>query len=256
MRFIPLLLICSTLVFGEGKSKAVAHGDMGRFVGEQLDFSLQLRGVSAAKARMRCETVNAGSRQITADISTKFWADLIFPVHNVYQTVIDRQNGWVLETLKKIKQKNLSQEIRVVYDQPQLQAKSSMGDGWRIVPDHQTIFAMLYHLRGLDLCLSDSVFCVLDVESQLWRVSGTVYTGECVTGPFSRLAVRELALDFSPYENHVIRNWKTDLLTNRIARQGRLLIRLGPPPENLPLWIQLGSGKQTVTLKLVSVKRV
>ncbi len=254
-KFLFLLLIAGVAGSGE-KVRFIGHADLNRFIGEQLDFSLSLRGVSAAKARMLCDTLGIDRWLISADISTKFWADLVFPVHNIYQTFLDRRDGRTAETYKKIKQKNLGQEMHVVFDYKQKQA-TGYSDGSRTIRDSlQTLFAMLYHLRAMDLSLHDSVFCLLEIESQWWQVAGKVRQGEKTTGPFSRLEVRDVVLTFSPHGAVVARPWKTDLLTNRIARSGRLLIRLGPAPENLPIWIQIGEAKQTVTLKLNSCKKV
>jgi hypothetical protein len=47
------------------------------------------------------------------------------------------------------------------------------------------------------------------------------------------------------------RPWKTDLLTNRIARPGgHLTIVLGPPPLNLPLVLTFGNEGKQVTMNL------
>lgn len=255
MKGLYALLLVLSAALSAPKEKLIGRGHLDRFVGERLDFSLALRGVSAAKAHLLCDTLGPGQWTVTADLSTKFWADLVFPVHNIYQTTIDRCSSRIVETCKKIRQKNLSQEMRIVFDADKKQAHG-YPDGSRGISDSlQTLFAMLYQIRSMDLSLQDSVFCVLEIESQEWLVSGSVCDGESIPGPFAHLYVRDIILYFSPYRSVTPRSWKTDLLTNRIARSGRLLIRLGPPPENLPVWLQMGEGKQTVTLKLNSRKK-
>jgi len=248
-----LLLLCA--IGYSAESKFIGGSDLDRFVDERLEFSLSFRNVPAAKALIWCQAPDDQHWLIRADVATKFWADLVFPVDNRYQTFIDQENGQVLQTTKKIKQKNLKQEFIALYDYRALQVHCSLEENWPIVDGLQTLFAMFYQLRGMDVALEDSLYCVLDIESQLWRVAGTVRPKEKNIGPNTRSPARDVVLEFHPLNELVPRKWKTDLLTNRFGRQGRLIVRLGPPPENLPLWLEIGGGTNPVSLKLLARKK-
>jgi len=250
--FLFLLLLPVSLM---AEAKFIGRSDLSRFENEQLEFSLFFRNVPAAKARMRCENAGDHAWRITVQTATKFWADLLFSVRNRYETVIDQQSGRVLQTDKKIKQKNLTQEMLVQYDYPALLATTSSGTQWAIAESLQTLFSLLYQLRSMDLKLADSLHCILDIESQLWRVAGTVIAGENSPSDSGAQAIREVVLDFVPMDRIEPRKWKTDLLTNRFGRQGRFILRLGPPPENEPMWMQIGGGTNPVSLKLLSRKK-
>ncbi len=248
-----VLLLVPFLLTAE--PKFIGNSDLNRFDREALTFSLSFRGVAAARARMRCETLPEHLWRIQVDTDTKFWADLVFPVSNRYITLIDQPSGRVVQIDKKIKQKNLKQEMAVFYDYSAGRAHASHGFDWEIGDELQTLFSLLYQLRGMDPAPTDSLGCLLEIESQLWVVTGKVEIGEPVEGSFSDQPVRRIVLDFVPQSPLKPRDWKTDLLTNRFGRQGQLILKMGPAPENLPLWMQIGGGTNPVSMKLLSRKK-
>jgi hypothetical protein len=255
MKYLFLTLLCAVSYGSEPTVHPISGSELTSFAGEQLRFSLHRMGVAAAEAQITCSANAPDTLLISANIQTSFLINLFFPIHNLYQTYIERNTGSVLGISNFIKQKNISHTLSVRYDRNQGQAFGSNGQQWSAPAESQTLFAMLYQLRHLAVEAGDSVTCLLDVESQLCRISGRLHSGDAVDGPFSDLPVREVVLQFRP-EHGDLRGWKTDLLTNRMSRSHtQLLVRLGPRPESLPLWIQVGEGKGSVIMKLRARKR-
>jgi len=255
MKFLLLLFLSVLSHAGEPAGYALSGSGIAEFAGEQLRFSLHSRGVTAAEAHMVCSLVAPDRLRISANIETSFLINLFFPIHNSYDTCLDRDSGRVLQVSNVIRQKNISHHLTVRYDRNLEQAVASNGEQWSAPAESLTIFAMLYQLRRLPAAAGDTVSCLLDAESQLCHISGVWSDGNAVDGPFSELPVRDVLLRFEPQRGD-IRTWKTDLLTNRIGRpRMQMLVRLGPRPESLPLFIQVGEGKGSVIMKLRSWKR-
>jgi hypothetical protein len=256
MKYLLLAILCAVSYASEPTIHSMAGNELTEFAGEQLRFSLHRMGVTAADAQITCSAADQDRLLISANIQTSFLINLFFPIHNRYETFLDRHTGRVLEISNVIKQKNISHNLTVRYDHSQGQAYGSNGEHWTMPSESQTLFAMLYQLRHMSVVAGDSVSCVLDAESQICRAAGRLHDVDAVDGPFSDLPVREVVLLFVA-ELGGPRAWKTDLLTNRISRpQTKLLIRLGPRPESLPLWIQVGEGKGSVVMKLRARKRI
>jgi hypothetical protein len=255
MKYLLVIILCAVSYASEPIVHTITNSDLTPFAGEQLRFSLHRMGVTAAEAHITCSAPAADTLLISANIQTSFLINLFFPIHNLYETFIELSSGHVLGIHNLIKQKNISHTLMVRYDRKQEQAFGSNGQQWAAPAESQTLFAMLYQFRRMAVEAGDSVTCLLDVESQLCRISGRLHEGEAVDGPFSELPVREVVMQFRP-EHGELRGWKTDMLTNRMSRaQTQLLLRLGPRPESLPLWVQVGEGKGSVIMKLRARKR-
>ena len=129
------------------------------------------------------------------------------------------------------------------------------GLSWQIAPGCLDLLTMLYRIRLHDFSPRDSLTLVVDVESQLWRVSAQRATVENIDGGFRDLPAERIEVDFTPYENLTPRAWKTDLLMNRIGRPGKMLIIwLGPPPQRLPVLMRFGGDDSPVEMKLERVQ--
>ncbi|GEM_PF-475787 len=216
---------------------------------ETAEYTLAFKGLGAAQASIRFYP--GDPQRIEARIDTRSLTSLIFSVHNTYQSRIDPSSGLPLAVKKNIDQSNIRQQLSIRYDRSENTAESSTPASWSILPGAMDLFTMLFQLRRLSLFPGAQVAFPLDIESQAWLASGQVEEGAEMESPCGRLKTRRIILHFSRMDQGSSRAWKTDLLTNRIARpDGMLTLFLGPPPEEIPLLIQFGPPGQQVTMRL------
>jgi len=248
---IILLFILTPL---RAQQKHFSHFDA-----ERLKFSMSYHGLPAANSIMAFEIDSSGGgsmAKISARVDTKPLYNILFHIHNYYECQIETASGLPITSIKNIDQKNIKQYLEIQYDREHLLTTTNWGLTWHITPESYDLFSMLYKIRATNLNIGDSVNLVLHIEGQLWSVVGTVEKSDPVDGPFSDLPVMKIELLFTPFRPVTPRAWKTDLLTNRIARdQSTLTMWLGPPPQQLPLKLQFGTGKMQVTMKLQHTER-
>jgi len=221
---------------------------------ERAEYALALKGLAAAQASIHFYPERP--QRIKARIDTRGLASLIFSIHNTYQTLIDPQTGLPVAVEKNIAQSNISQQLSIRYNRAENIAESSASASWPLMPGAMDLFTMLFQLRTLSPLPGDRVAFPLDIESQSWLAAGQVTGGGEMESPCGRLETRKITLQFSHSGQGPARTWKTDLLTNRIARpDGMLTIFIGPPPENIPLLIQFGPQGQQVSMRLKSYSK-
>ena len=222
-----------------------------RFGNEHLEFSLYYKGINVAASSMWMSAKGDGA-QISWSIKTRPLSTLLFKIDNRYDVLI-RGDGRLVQANKKIEQKNIQDEWQVVYDWTSLTARSNHAIDWPVHADCQNVLSMLYDLRRRRLTEGDSVEYILDVESQIWRAIGRVEKENTADG---NSGVLEIVFTFRPALEIQQRRWKTDLLTNRLARRtSDLVIRLSPPPARLPLLLCFGSKDERVEMKLTNSYR-
>ncbi|RPH97741.1 MAG: DUF3108 domain-containing protein [Calditrichaeota bacterium] len=216
-----------------------------KFIGETLSYTLIYKGLPSVKAQIRVNRREPDSLSIVWSVKTKPLFDPLFCINNRYEITIDK-NGRLARVSKSIQQKNIQQQMDIRYDWNALDAHSSLPYTWDILPQCTHLLAMLYDVRLKTLASGDTLSYVLDVESQLWRLDGRVAVHSDRRGE-----TREIVFQFRPAQSIQSRKWKTDLLTNRLARQNsQMIIRLGPPPQNVPTFISFGSGKELVEMRV------
>lgn len=211
------------------------------WIGERLSYVMYYKGLPTSRAFLSLKNQN-GRYIAELTVRTRPMFDSLFKINNFYRTVFDRNVLYRVD--KRIDQKNIRQELVIDYDQNALRAQADNGFSWPIQPHCTQLLAMLYELRARNPQPGEKLSFLLDVESQLWRI-------EAVTEQDGRKGERLFVFGFSAAAPLQPRPWRTDLLTNRIAGpQSRLLIRLGPPPQNLPLLISFGGPDGRVDMKL------
>ena len=216
---------------------------------EQLFFSMKFHGLPSATVTMQARVTEQGMVKISSDVNTKPLYNLLFHIHNHYETFIAQDSGLPIRSVKKIDQKNIRQQLEIVYDRDLALARTSWDSTWTITADAYDLFSMLYKIRR---STKDTLNMTVHIEGQLWRVSGVFEKAAPTKGKFGKLAARTITLSFRPYDIVHPRTWKTDLLTNRIARaNSKLIITLGPPPDNLPILLRFGAGDSSVEMRLV-----
>lgn len=91
----------------------------------------------------------------------------------------------------------------------------------------------------------------IDVESQIWLLLGRAENSKEIKTKIGRIRATHYKFRFHSSHSSKPREWKTDLLTNRIAKQGALLeIWLGDDSKHLPLKLRFGSGISAVEMNI------
>jgi hypothetical protein len=258
MKYVVAGIVISLLSVSDGLCQNFVGQSASANIEGTFEFSMSYHGLPAAWAEMSflkksidgVETV-----EVTSTVRTKSLFKMLFHINNFYITYVNAATGLPLKYEKKIEQKNIRQYLLVEYDRDSLLAKSSLEKSWPIPVDCLDLFSMIYRIRADNYSPGQQVDWSVDIEGQLWRATGQVVAAEPVDGPFADLPIRSIELLFSPLNGVKSRLWKTDLLTNRIAKEGSILkIYLGPPPQSYPLKLQFGEGKSSVEMKLEHVR--
>jgi len=214
------IVLCLLLSCAEARSELVADQPRpatGRV--EIIAYDLTYFGLPASsivfETRSPCDSskilIHAEAR------SSGLWSKL-FRVDNRYQTRIDRRRLLPVEYSKQIDQKNVQHAWTITYHQDQQRAVIDSARVWSIPSDCHNFFSMLYRIRRFDFERGDSLVLNLDVETLLWRVTIRREAFEALSTPEGKFDAIKLACDFEPLNPDYKRPWKTDVLTNRIAR--------------------------------------
>ena len=226
------------------------------FDGEKLVYKLSYKGWITADATMRASLIDSQPEApvlyIHSSIRTGPLAGIFFHVQNEYATWLDLQKILPLRYEKSIDQSNIRQSMTITYDHEHRTARRQNGQQWPIEKKSMDLFSMLYALRAF-CCDDDSLIrFTLDVESQSWHLAGPVQKSSAIDGAFQHLPLLCITMTFTPAGTLSCREWKTDLLTNRIAGiENELVVCLGPQPVSLPVLIRFGSPQNRVEMRLV-----
>jgi hypothetical protein len=218
--------------------------DISIFHGEQLEFDMFYKGIKVATSRMWLEA-NGSRTTIIWSVKSGPVVTLLFKINNRYEAILN--DGMLVQANKVIDQKNIQQQMTINYDLDSLRATANANFSWPILADCHHILSMLYDLRTRFLSSGDSIHYIVDVESQIWRLSGMVQSNYDQTG---NIAAHEIVFHFAPAMDISDRPWKTDLLTNRLVRdRATLFIQLGNRQQ--PSLIRFGGDETAVEMRLV-----
>ena len=192
-------------------------------IGEKLLYTMTYKGLPSARAELRMER-NGDGFAVTLIARTRTVFDPLFKIDNRYTASIDA-DGRLVTVTKKVDQKNIRDDMVIRYAPHLEHAEAEDGRGWRIMPNCTNLLVMLYDLRRKNPQPGESLSDILDE--------------------------RQIVFGFTPAQSINSRSWRTDLLTHRLARRdSQLIVRLGPPPANVPRRIAFGSQDNRVEMKL------
>jgi hypothetical protein len=228
-------------------------GAVDKFDGERLTYRLSTGAIGKAEALLTSAIFYSDSvpkLDIELEITTDRLTGLLFRVKNRYFSRIDLKT-WLTERISKtVDQSNIRQEFTTFFSRADNFARTSGGKSWPILNGSMDILCMLYKLRVLNLVERDTLNLILDIESHPMVARGVVTCGDPVSGPYEELPVNRVALFLE--KKGGVREWKTDLLNNRLSLEGaQLEVYLGPESERLPLLIRFGRKKNMVTMRLI-----
>lgn len=216
---------------------------------ECLSYRLVYNGISGADAEICTGHINKTVHLHWSVITGPVFS-FLFPVENEYDAYFENRTGQLIANHKNIKQRNIRQQLTIEYDFEKNLAITNEGAQWSILQNTTNLMGMLYDLRKRNPQPGDSLFYILDVETQLWQLVGTVFA-DTKSLQQQSIANRQIQFCFIPLDSIQPRPWKTDLFTNNIAGyRAELQIILGPNPQNKPFYIRFSNGKKRVEMYL------
>lgn len=252
MRFPPHIALVCIYVFIVSIENLKAKIDcLTEINTETLQYDLYLHNLPVAKAQLVWQRTD--SLKLFAQIDTNPFMSIMFYIHNNYETVLNNEQKTLIRYEKTIQQHNISQNLQIFYDHKLGQANGSNGSHWKIKPNTHNLFSMLHFVRCALLSQRDSIHFNLDVESQAWNAIGTIsqINGPVISG---HTCVNKVVICFSRPDTILPRHWKTDLLTNRITKGGKLIVLLGGSPYYIPFLIQFGDDKSKIEMRFTNRK--
>ncbi len=226
-------------------------------INEEYAYTMKFNGKSTANSILKFKQTDPATMEITWLLKAKAVYKLIFSVDNVYQSFVNISTGLPEALYKNIKQKNISQSWRTVYNRDLLTAATDNGQQWPIQKGSLDILSLIWALRNGNPAPGDSLCYLLDIESHLWRLTGRVVPAAGhETKPLK--GDRQVEFTFAPAQPVSRRAWKTDLLTNRISRADtKLTISFSTSPDNVPVYLKFVNSDNTVEMlldKIISTK--
>ncbi|MBN1350473.1 DUF3108 domain-containing protein [candidate division KSB1 bacterium] len=193
------------------------------YIGEYSEYDLSYFGIPASKIcfhladTLHLDSTAAFKLNVTTQ-TTGVWSGL-FRLDNIYESTIDLNTDLPIAYYKRINQKNIQQEWTLRFDQMNHVASIDAEKSWSIPPNCHNFFSMIYAIRRSNFAITDTLQFHLDVESLIWEVRMVKRGIESIDVPAGNFEAVKFEVDFIPLKKGSKRAWKTDLLTNRLARE-------------------------------------
>ncbi|MFZ5517809.1 MAG: DUF3108 domain-containing protein [Candidatus Zhuqueibacterota bacterium] len=250
-----LYFIISLMLVSSGRAQQGQPASAGNFVGERLEFQMQYLNMSAATLvfEMR-EDSNFYHLRVAAKSTGK--ATIFFSLDNVYEAMLMKQNLLPVRIEKTIRQKNIARDVVIQYDHETGIASLADSVRWPIPADCYHYFSMLYFFRTIAWDQVDLQRLHLDSEYIISAVDVSLQPEpELTTTPAGQFSTRRLELAFTPQSDEA-RPWKTDLLTNRLAKPGsEVTFWFSDDEARLPVKISYGNSAVKTVIVLTSFSR-
>jgi len=212
------------------------------YLGERLHYNLEYLNVSVGTmdfAIHEIESVNsvdAYHLEVTANTNRLF--SPLFRVNNKYESYFDTASFLPHLLKKRIKQKNIEHQFTLYFDQKKHHAVLSDTLFWDIPDSCFSFFSMLYFLRSRCYSSGDTLQFYMDSENLMSRGQATLIGEENLSLPLGTFKAIKINLEFKPLSEKQ-RPWKTDLLTNRLAKPNSAIsLWLSDDELRLPLIFQ------------------
>lgn len=221
--------------------------NLDQFDGERLEFSMKFKGVNSANSILQTNVADS-LFHINWKVKTRSLFKWLFLVDNEYNSFLNVNDCSIFSSNKNIHQKNVAQEFTTQYNRDNSHAISNFTKEYNVPNGCIDILTMLYFLRVLEKENIEQTSFIIDVESQVWNVSFKLVQLEDKKENHNTDFIEATFLPFGEIKK---REWKTDLLTNRIARpDGKMIIGLGPYPHRAPLLLMFGDSDSRVNMFL------
>lgn len=177
----------------------------------------------------------------------------LFNVDNEYSVLWEDDSYLPVKIIKNIKQKNIEHHIQINFDHAGLLAVKDDSVRWSIPRDCFDYFSMLYFYRENLFEANDRAEYYLDSEFLISKIRMTALPErELIEVPAGSFPSFKLEIQFEPVTK-IRRPWKTDILTNRLAKPGsKLNIWFSDDEHRVPLKIEYLTSILSTKILLVS----
>jgi hypothetical protein len=227
------------------------------YFGERLNFSMKYLNMKVANLEFSVsdsiKNLSQPQHQLSIKAYSTPFATKLFKINNSYTTLFFSDNFLPLKSTKKIDQKNIQQKVVLDFDHQNYQATFNDSISWFLPSPCYDYFSMLYFLRSYPWEKHDTLSFFLDSEYLISKVEAILLQeSEILKVPCGKFSTIKIQLNFKS-TTKVKRPWKTDILTNRLAKPGsKLNIWLSNDRQRLPLKIFYLQSFVKTSITLVS----
>lgn len=234
------ILACIILIFFFDFLKA--QDSPYNFLNERLNYRLKYMNMKSGVMNFQIlERTSIDSLEVyhlQVHAKTRGVFSSLFKVDNTYQSYFSTKTFLPRCVKKQIRQKNIENSIQILYNQDTHIASINDSTSWEIPQATYGFFSMFYLLRNHDFIQNDTLTFYLDSENQPSKVIAYLVKKEKIsikTGTYNALKLR---LSFIPLSEKR-RIWKTDLLTNRLAKPNSVMTMwISGDRAHIPLKVQ------------------
>jgi len=227
--------------------------------GEILQYKMKLFNMPAGKMVFHVvqefNTTASPIIKVKVKAKTNTIFNPLFHIDNEYEAQFFKKTQLPLSLIKNIDQKNIKHSISIIYDQNKNQASISDSMKWVIPDSCYSFFSMFYHLRYNEYKKNDTLNFYIDAESIISRGMATITDSTMIHSSLGTLYAYKIDISFLPLNNSK-RQWKTDLLTNRLASpHSYMTMWLSCDKYRLPLRVDFNQKQYKVSLELLNYKQ-
>ena len=187
--------------------------------------------------------------------SNRFFSS-VFKVDNTYASTADLESGYSIDFSKEIHQSNITQELKVRYDQENHRAERADGSTYPVLPNTHDLLSFLIYTTAQPLSVGDKLEMSIDVEGTPWHLVAEVISKEKVRSPWGRINAILLKSIFTKVGEGRSDISKTDLLTNNLIRADTdLRVWLSDNKDRIILKIEYGRPPFKVSMELKEMIR-
>ncbi len=199
---------------------------------------------------------NIPQYKLSVKAQSIWFATKLFKIDNNYKTYFKTENFLPLKSIKNINQKNIQHELTINFDHQIHQASINDSIFWIIPNPCYDYFSMLYFIRSLPWNKDDTLSFFLDSEYLISKVEAVVMPeNKILKVPCGKFKTIKIQMKFQLLTKKN-RPWKTDIITNRLAKPGsKLNIWLSDDEFRLPLKISYFQSLANTKIILNSFSR-
>ena len=248
-------LIIFFLFFFHIQAQTLKQKNSFNLYGERLYYSMKYLNMKVANLDFSIADSNKNFSAPQYHLSVKAYstplASKLFKINNKYTIYFSTKDFLPLKSIKYIDQKNIQHKVVLDFNHQDYQATFNDSISWFLPTACYDYFSMLYFLRAQPWEESDTLRFFLDSEYLISRVEAVVLPEtKILKVPCGKFKTIKIQLTFKSTTKEK-RPWKTDIITNRLAKPGsKLDIWLSDDERRLPLKISYFQSlvKTTITL--------
>ena len=254
------IFIIFILVFSNIQAQPQKQNNGLVLLGERLNFSMKYLNMKVANLAFFVADSNTNNStmlyQLSVQTNSTPLATKLFKINNSYLTLFNTKTFLPVKSIKKIDQKNIQHNVVLDFDHQDHQATFNDSISWSLPSPCFDYFSMLYFLRAQPWEENDTLRFFLDSEYLISEVEAVLQPeNEILNVPCGKFSTLKIQLSFQSTTKEE-RPWKTDIITNRLAKPGsKLNIWFSDDEHRLPLKISYYQSLIKTTIELISFSR-